>query len=58
MGEFERLRLLTGRLDELQQRVVAAWERPIRDVALLALKEQIASIVEGLGRWQLAPLND
>lgn len=51
MSDYERLEMLSQRLRDFENRTVPAWQRPINDVARLALVQEIASIGRRISRW-------
>jgi len=51
MSNVERIRKLEARLLEMERRTVPVWERPILEVARLALSQEIARLSRQVAQW-------
>jgi hypothetical protein len=51
MSEREKIHELNRKLHSLEQRTVTNWERPILEVARLAILQEIATLGRQFARW-------
>ena len=51
MTDRDKIQKLNERLQEMERRTVAHWERPILEVARHALLAEISALGRSLARW-------
>lgn len=54
MSDYEKIEMLNQRLKDMETRSVPVWQRPINEVARLALIQEITLVGQQISRWHRA----